>query len=288
MKCHRRWLKQSSTRQSSSLHDMAFQTGCIQITAHSLTVQNIQDLPTTGILNTIRGGSSCKDRQNASEKVAAKGNQDQWMSFLDYRNTPTEGMDSSPVQRLMSKITKTTLPVAHLLEPEIQPDVQKNLTRKRRKAKKYFDRGSKELPELEIGQPIRMSSPTDAERKWRRGVCIDKMAPRSYIVEVNGSTYRRSRKFLRSIKNRGEESIQAEPVAETAEIQVDLPLTASPVPVRTNIQGTQPDDQPTNSSGDSIQPEVLPLSVPPSPLSQTPIKRTRSGRIVKPPSKLSI
>ena len=54
------------------------------------------------------------------QKRASAAHRDQWLSFLDYRNTPTEGMDSSPVQRLMSKRTKTLLPVAqHLLEPEI-------------------------------------------------------------------------------------------------------------------------------------------------------------------------
>ena len=74
------------------------------------------------------------------QRKASKANQDQWLSFLDYRNTPTEGLDSSPVQRLMSKRTKTTLPIAqHLLEPEIQSDVERKLTKKRRMAKKYFD-----------------------------------------------------------------------------------------------------------------------------------------------------
>ncbi|XP_044181048.1 uncharacterized protein LOC122962214 [Acropora millepora] len=123
------------------------------------------------------------------QKKASEAHRDQWLSFLDYRNTPTEGMDSSPVQRLMSKRTKTLLPVAqHLLEPEIQSDVERKLTKKRRKAKKYFDRGYKELPELEIGQPIRlMPSTMDTSRKWRRGVCIKKVAPRSYLVDVKGS-----------------------------------------------------------------------------------------------------
>ena len=63
------------------------------------------------------------------------------------------------MQRLMSKRTKTILPVAqHPLEPEILSDVERKLKKKRRKAKKYFD--------LEIGQPIRlMPSPMDASRK---------------------------------------------------------------------------------------------------------------------------
>ena len=160
------------------------------------------------------------------QKKAAKDNQDQWLSFLDYRNTPTEGMDSSPVQRLMSKRTKTTLPVAqHLLEPEIQSDIERKLTKKRRRAKKYFDRGSKELPELEIGQPIRLTpSPKDTSKTWRRGVCIKKVAPRSYLVEVGGTIYRRNRKFLRSAKDCVSEPVLANPAAQAPEPQLDPPF----------------------------------------------------------------
>ena len=101
------------------------------------------------------------------QKKARKSGQDGWMSFLDYRNIPTEGMNSYPVQRLMSKRTKTTLPLAqHLLEPELQPEITAKLILKRKKAKKYFDRGSKELLELRIGQSIRITSlPKDASMK---------------------------------------------------------------------------------------------------------------------------
>ena len=42
--------------------------------------------------------------------------------------------------------------------------------------------------------------PTDRDGKWRSGMVIRKVAPRSYNVEVDGSTYRRNRKFLRLTK----------------------------------------------------------------------------------------
>ncbi|XP_048581589.1 uncharacterized protein K02A2.6-like [Nematostella vectensis] len=127
------------------------------------------------------------------QKKANKSGRDVWMSFLDHRNTPTEGMDSSPVQRLMSKRTKTTLPLAqHLLEPELQQDVTEKLTLKRKKAKKHLDRGSKELPELNIGEPVRMT----------------KVAPRSYLVDIDGSIYRRNRKFIRNTKDHAEELVR--------------------------------------------------------------------------------
>ena len=37
------------------------------------------------------------------------------MTILDYRNTPTQGLDSSPVQRLINQPTKTLLPTARSL-----------------------------------------------------------------------------------------------------------------------------------------------------------------------------
>ena len=36
-------------------------------------------------------------------KKASRADQDPWLALLDYRNTPTTGMDTSPVQRLMSR-----------------------------------------------------------------------------------------------------------------------------------------------------------------------------------------
>lgn len=38
---------------------------------------------------------------------ARKNNEDIYLSILDFHNTPTEGMSSSPAQRLMSRRTKT-------------------------------------------------------------------------------------------------------------------------------------------------------------------------------------
>ena len=52
-------------------------------------------------------------------------------ALLDWRNTPTEGMDCSPVQRLMSRRCKTTLPIAtRLLRPFVQRNVRKKLSNK--------------------------------------------------------------------------------------------------------------------------------------------------------------
>ena len=173
--------------------------------------------------------------------------------------------------------------------------------KKRRKAKKYFYRGSKELPELEIGQPIRlMPSPMDTSRKWRRGVCIRKVAPRSYLVDVKGSIYRRNRKFLRIAKDRLPENVQANtqqlnpetvqlnPGTQTPSQQLKPPLTASRPPTMIHTQMISPDNLPVShgdpamlqadpscSTSPTIQ-EEPPLTGQPSPRAPSVVQRTHS------------
>lgn len=46
-----------------------------------------------------------------------------------------------------------------------------------------------------------ISPPNGIGKKWKRGYCIGKVAPRSYLVDTDGSIYRRNRKFLLSAKD---------------------------------------------------------------------------------------
>ena len=56
--------------------------------------------------------------QNMMKKVRLAGT-DPNLSLLDYRNTPTEGLGSSPAQLLFGRRTKTLVPTSsRLLVPE--------------------------------------------------------------------------------------------------------------------------------------------------------------------------
>ncbi|KAL9976569.1 hypothetical protein ACROYT_G013889 [Oculina patagonica] len=85
-------------------------------------------------------------------------------------------------------LIRTLLPTTNrLLRPQVVDGVAEKIKVRRQKAKYYFDRGSKELPELKIGQPVRVKpSPSQRENKWRLGTCVQQVAPRSYIVDVSG------------------------------------------------------------------------------------------------------
>ena len=53
--------------------------------------------------------SSVKTTKKILKAAMAKG-EDAWLGILAYRNTPAQGRDTTPAQRLFSRRTKTLLP----------------------------------------------------------------------------------------------------------------------------------------------------------------------------------
>ena len=133
-------------------------------------------------------------------KKSLRDKKDLWLSILDWRNTPNENMSLSPVQRLFSRCTKTILPTTSvLLAPSVlkDSDVTKALTRKRSKAKFYYDRDADSLRDLRINQFVRVQ-PLNFKQLWKLEKVVLQYAPRSYVVEVDGKLITRNRKFLRT------------------------------------------------------------------------------------------
>lgn len=55
-----------------------------------------------------------------------------------------------------------------------------------------------DLPEFTIGEAVQMIPlPGDRTDIWCQGVCLRKVDPQSYLVEVEGSLYRRNQVDLR-------------------------------------------------------------------------------------------
>ena len=130
-------------------------------------------------------------------KKADRDGIDPLLSLLDYRNTPTEGIGDSPAQRLMSRRTRTILPTASsLLRPKVSAHSTEKLERKRPKSNFYHDHHVKQLPELEIGQEVRIA-PLRKNQTWKPATCVEKFLDRSYVVQSGNETLRRNRPFLR-------------------------------------------------------------------------------------------
>ena len=100
----------------------------------------------------------------------------------------------------MSRRTRTRLLTAdELLNPKVVDGATQKIEKKRKKAKFYHDRTAKKLPELVIGDHVRLEPrPNNCDRTWKSGTCISKVGPHSYLVDCEGTVRRRNRKFIRS------------------------------------------------------------------------------------------
>ena len=130
-------------------------------------------------------------------KKAADAGHDSHLCLLDFRNTPSEGMDSSPAQRLLSRRTRSLLPVAdQLLQPKVVPNVLTKLQSRKRTQAAYYDRGAKVLHPLTKGDVVRVL-PLPGQSKWFKAQVEDQVAVRSYKVRTeDGRVYRRNRSHL--------------------------------------------------------------------------------------------
>ncbi|CAC5422754.1 unnamed protein product [Mytilus coruscus] len=117
-----------------------------------------------------------------------KDAKDPYLALLDWRNTPSEGLDSSPSQRMFGRKGRTLLPSAsRLLKPDIQTDVVGNKRIQQENSRKG--------------------------KEWTKAKVDEKCNIRSYNVTTeDGSTYRRNRRHLILTK---------EPMIEQSEL--DLP-----------------------------------------------------------------
>ncbi|UYV81553.1 K02A2.6-like, partial [Cordylochernes scorpioides] len=115
------------------------------------------------------------------------------IALLNYRNTPREDM-GSPAQRLLSRRTKTILPISkELLRPCIQKDVTLKLRRSRSKQKFYYDKGSRDEPTFKIRQEVYLR---ENRRNWKPATIVREDGSRSYTVQNNKGLYRRNQSHI--------------------------------------------------------------------------------------------
>ena len=130
----------------------------------------------------------CKDSQS-----------DFQMAMLIHRNTPSEGMLTSPAQRLLGRRTRANLPITKdLLKPYGMKSEKFKTEEKQRKSAEYYNQGAKELKPLTEGQSVRMKPFALGDRVWKKGQISKRLDERSYEVQVgDGNLVRRNRGHLK-------------------------------------------------------------------------------------------
>ena len=210
-------------------------------------------------------------------KKANTDNTDIQLAILNWRNTPTESSLYSPSQKLHSRRTRKMIPTTkELLQPEVAKNVVEEIRTRRQHTKLYYDRTAKALPELVVGQGVRIQ-PLDSGGQWRRASVIKKVGERSYLTQTpEGQVYRRNPKHLRATNE--ESSL----TSENATGDVVMPPGPTEPEVSENVTNLETKEHLTNPdvvlTKSAEQEESLVDGTP-----QGEYMTTRSGRSVKPP-----
>jgi hypothetical protein len=94
---------------------------------------------------TISPGETSGSGFDFLSKKAEHGNSDVYVSLMEYRASPIDGVRLSPAQLLMNRQLRTKLTVSsELLKPEVVKSKQKELVERQKSQKFYYDKKSKQ------------------------------------------------------------------------------------------------------------------------------------------------
>ena len=122
---------------------------------------------------------------------------DHYLGLLNLRNTPTEGLDVSPAQRLFNRRTNSLIPAHNAkLKPDNCVVSQKLEIKKMKSILKTTDR--KPLPKLQPGDDITFKA-NENSNKWRKGKISKQLNPKSYEIFSGDKLFRRTRQHIKKI-----------------------------------------------------------------------------------------
>ena len=126
-------------------------------------------------------------------KKAKVERKDFQLGLLDYRNTPVQeirclwGVELEPIK----------LPTTPVLLKPLYPteNIKEGLSRCAEIQQQYYNRNAKVLKPLNTGDTVRVRKP--GQKTWTHAVVTRVTeAPRSYVVDSEGTSYRRNRRYL--------------------------------------------------------------------------------------------
>lgn len=127
-------------------------------------------------------------------KKATMSKSDPYLALLTYRSTPLKhGL--SPAEMLFTRKVRTTMPdLLETAKGENDNKIQEGKQSNRNTQKRYYDKGAKELSELNTDDRVRLHNGKNWSQEAR---VLGKVAHRSYeVMTPEGVTYRRNRRHL--------------------------------------------------------------------------------------------
>ena len=149
--------------------------------------------------------SQSNGKAESAVKIAKrlfKRSRDPYLALLEWRNTPTIGLDSSPSQRLLARRTTGAVPVSvGKLAVNMPPgNWEKNLHRQAQIQRHHSGYGFTFTP-LRKGEPVLVQDLRARKTQWMRGRCEGQLSKSSYTAEVDGQLLHRNRQFLKPSLN---------------------------------------------------------------------------------------
>ncbi|CAB3252663.1 unnamed protein product [Arctia plantaginis] len=179
------------------------------------------------------------------------------LALLEYLNTPISKELPSPAELLYSRKLRSIVPCNPiLLKPTLHNNTAQKIKSRQQIQKYYYDRGSKNLTPLCVGQKVKVR----INNTWQSGIVKNRFGMRSYVVLLNnGTSLRRNRRHLIADSNRNCLSPQNEYSLLYDDINLDTSQSTSVGSGELVLQSA--DDNCSNAY------------------------RTRFGRIVRPPDR---
>ena len=186
-------------------------------------------------------------------KKCQKSGSDMYLALLEIRNTPNQGMESSPVQRLFNRRTRSLIPMTeNLLAPRGKEHLKlDNLQLKHNKEKQAatYNRTARDLSVLRHGDTVRMQPFRLGQKEWQKGIVHQRLDDRSYEIETPRGLYRRNRVHLRKTSEQPplippqilDYDQLDEPQHFTTQDPVSKHVSSPPVPVSTEPVETPPE-----------------------------------------------
>ncbi|CAH1366264.1 unnamed protein product [Tenebrio molitor] len=125
-------------------------------------------------------------------KKSIETRSDVYKMLLHWRNTPNK-MNSSPAQRMFSRRLRSDIPmIPSKLKPEVIADVPQAIQEQRNNSKRYYDRSSQNLPSPRKDSNVHFQKNPQSSTTWTPGKIKKQINSRTFEVENEGTTYRRS------------------------------------------------------------------------------------------------
>lgn len=180
--------------------------------------------------------------------------EDPFLAILNYNVTPKQDIQS-PSQLLMGRRLKTTLPTSlSVLQPKYSIGHDRKKLQLRQYKQKQYYKPVKQLAQLEPNQKVLIQQ---GLRNWTPAKVVEKTGLNDYKVKTEeGTEYRQNRTHLRPYKER--------------------------------VETEEPGSAATNTVPENIQTRPQPDLETPSAILTSQQTTTRSGRIIRAPSKLDL